>query len=211
MKTNRIILILGILPIVFLSYAQEIKKLPAPVMEGGKPLMEVLKNRKSDRNFVDRALSEQQLSDLLWAAWGINRPETGKRTAPSSRNMQEIDVYLISADGVFLYEPKQHALIQVLDDDVREATGTQEYVKNASLNLIYVADYTRIGNADPEKRQFSTGADVGFIAQNVYLYCASEGLGVVVRASFDKEALHDLMKLTKNQEIILAQSVGITE
>ena len=124
------------------AYAQEAIKLPAPKTEGGMPLMQALKERKSGREFSPRKLSMETLSSLLWAAWGINRPD-GHRTAPSARNMQEIDVYAAMSDGLFLYEPKQHQLLKILPDDIRAATGTQDYVKEVAVNLIYVADLTR--------------------------------------------------------------------
>ena len=147
------------------------------------------------------------LSNLLWAAWGINRPD-GHRTAPSARNMQEIDVYIASSDGLFLYEPKQHQLKKILDEDIRAATGNNEYVKDAAVNLVYVADLSRANMKEPSAIEFYTGADTAFLAQNVYLFCASENLTVVVRGNINREALAKTMKLRPDQKITLAQSVG---
>lgn len=183
-------------------------KLPAPRTEGGKPLMEALKDRRTIRSFSDKELSLQELSNLLWAAFGVNRPEEGKRTAPSAVNWQEIDIYVAKKDGLYLYSANKNVLIKILDEDIRGATGGQDFVKDAPINLVYVADYSRMGNAPNERKDFYSATDTGFISQNVYLYCASEGLGTVVRGSVDKEKLHKTMKLKKNQKIILAQTVG---
>jgi nitroreductase len=187
--------------------AQEIVKLPAPKMEGGMPLMQALKERRSGREFSSEKLPIEMVSNLLWAAWGVNRPD-GHRTAPSARNMQEIDVYVALSDGLFLYEPKQHQLQKILSEDIRAATGTNPYVKDAAVNLVFVADPARGNLTDPAAIEFYTGADTAFLAQNVYLFCASEKLEVVVRGSIDRPALAKLMKLRPDQKITLAQSVG---
>lgn len=193
-----------------LSYAEESKEitLPSPKTTGGRPLMEVLKNRKTMRSFSNKELSLQELSNLLWAAFGVNRPEEGKRTAPSAVNWQEIDIYVAKKDGLYLYDAGKNILIKILDEDIREATGGQDFVKDAPVNLVYVADYSRMGDASKEIKDFYSAADTGFISQNVYLFCSSEGLGTVVRGWVDKEKLHKVMKLKEDQEIILAQTVG---
>jgi nitroreductase len=187
--------------------AQEFIKLPAPKTEGGMPLMQALKERKSGREFSSKKLPMPVLSNLLWAAWGVNRPD-GHRTAPSARNSQEMDVYVAMSDGLFLYEPKQHQLQKILAEDIRAATGTNDYVKDAALNLIYVADLTRANLKDPAAIEFYSGADTSFLAQNVYLFCASEGLSAVVRGSINRPELAKIMKLRPDQKITLAQSVG---
>jgi len=187
--------------------AQDILTLPPPKTEGGMPLMQALKARKSGREFSPEKLPLPVLSNLLWAAWGVNRPD-GHRTAPSARNAQEIDVYVAMSDGLFLYEPKQHQLRRILADDIRAATGMNEYVKDAALNLVYVADLTRGNLKEPDAVEFYTGADTAFLAQNVYLFCASEKLQVVVRGAIDRPALAKIMKLRPDQKITLAQSVG---
>jgi nitroreductase len=186
---------------------QELIKLPAPKMEGGMPLMQALKERRSGREFSSEKLPMKMLSNLLWAAWGINRPD-GHRTAPSARNMQEIDVYVALSDGLFLYEPKPHQLKRILAEDVRAATGNNDYVKDAAVNLIYVADPARGNLKESDAIEFYTGADTAFLAQNVYLFCASEKLEVVVRGNIDRAALAKIMKLRTDQKITLAQSVG---
>ena len=187
--------------------AQEMVKLPAPKTEGGMPLMQALKERRSGREFSPEKLPIETLSNLLWAAWGVNRPD-GHRTAPSARNMQEIDVYVALSDGLFLYEPKKHQLRKILAEDIRAATGNNPYVKDAAVNLVYVADPARGNLTDPAAIEFYTGADTAFLAQNVYLFCASEKLEVVVRGSIDRPALAKIMKLRPDQKITLAQSVG---
>jgi len=195
--------------LICLAPAQELQpvQLPKPQTDGGKPLMEVLKERRSTREFSSRELPDQILSNLLWAAFGINRPD-GRRTAPSAMNRQEIDVYVITAKAAWLYDAKGELLKPVGAGDLRALAGTQEWVKEAPLNLVYVADTAKMGGGDEESRALFSGADTGFISQNVYLYCASEGLATVVRASVDHPALSKALGLRPEQKIILAQTVG---
>ena len=190
-------------------FAQELNPvpLPSPQTEIGRPLMQVLKDRSSARSFSPKELPAQVLSNLLWAAFGVNRPESGKRTAPSAMNWQEIDVYVAAADGLYLYDAKANHLTPVVRDDVRSQTGTQPFVKDAPLNLVYVADLSRTRSSSAERDMY-VAADTGFIAQNVYLFCASEGLATVVRGSIDRPALAKAMRLRPDQRIILAQTVG---
>jgi SagB-type dehydrogenase family enzyme len=170
--------------------------------------MRVLKDRASSREFAARPLPPQVLSNLLWAAFGINRPESGRRTAPSAVNWQETDVYVVLPDGAYLYDAKANSLQPVAAGDLRGLAGTQDFVGRAPLNLVYVADFARMGNASPESKVFNSAADTGFIAQNVYLFCASEGLATVVRGSIDKTKLAQALKLRPDQRITLAQTVG---
>ena len=190
--------------------AQDLKpiKLPPPQLDGGKTLMLSLKERKSTRSFSTIKLPLNVLSNLLWAACGINRPETGRRTAPSASNWQEIDIYVATSDGLYLYDVKEHALNPVLHQDIRALTGKQSFAGEAPVNLVYVADFSRTGGANAEERNFYSAADTGFISQNVYLYCASTGLVTVVRGSVERDELASAMKLRNNQRIILAQTVG---
>lgn len=193
--------------------AQEVAaliRLPGPDTSGGIPLMRAFKERKSSRSFSTRKLPEQTLSNLLWAAFGVNRPD-GHRTAPSARNWQEISIYAVMQEGVYLYDGQTHSLKLVITGDLRSKTGTQDFVVRAPLNLVYVADLTKVGQGSEDERSFYTGADCGFIAQNVYLCCASEGLAVVVRASIDKPSLAAAVHLTKDQRIVLSQTVGYPE
>lgn len=182
--------------------------LPAPRMEGGKPLMEALKERQSVRIFSPEVLPLQVVSDLLWAAFGINRPESGRRSAPSARNRQEIDVYAVTGKGAYLYDHEGNSLKAVARGDLRKLTGTQEYVGTAPLNLVYVADTTRMEGIPTENLSLYAGAATGLISQNVYLFCASEGLATVVRASIDRDALAEALNLPEHATIILSQSVG---
>ncbi len=182
--------------------------LPAPQLQGGIPLMQALQRRKSARKYVDSALTQQQLSDLLWAAFGVNRPGTDKRTAPTAYGKNEIDVYLATADALHLYRPGEHALQTVLPEDLRAATGRQDFVGDAAANLVYVADYRRSRAGDRAGGQVEAAVAVGAIVQNVYLYCASEGLASVVRGSIDRGSLRKRMKLAPEQEILMAQTVG---
>ena len=181
--------------------------LPPPQTEGGKPLMQALKERRTTRSFAEQALPPQVLSNLLWAAWGINRPD-GHRTAPSARNWQEIDVYVALADGLYVYDARAHGLKRVVARDVRAQIGVQPHSREAPLTLVYVADEQKMGNADEESRRTYAAADAAFIAQNVYLYCASEGLASVVFAMVDRPAFTQAAGLKPQQRIALAQSVG---
>ena len=193
-----------------LADAQEPKSisLSPPQTTIGKPLMQALQLRQSSREFADALVAPQDLSNLLWAADGINRKESGKRTAPSAMNWQEVDVYVVLREGTYLYNSKTNELELVAAGDLRGLAGVQGLVKEAPLNLVYVADFARAGKGNDEDKKIYTAADVGFIAQNVYLYCASQGLAAVVRASLDRPALATALKLRADQKIILAQTVG---
>lgn len=186
-------------------YAQNIK-LPTPNKSGGKPLMTVLNERKSSRDFSEKSLPNQQLSNLLWAAWGYNRAD--KRTAPSSQNKQEMDIYVALASGCYLYDARKNELVLVVKQDLREKTGKQDFVKNAPVNIIFVADKRKMAQQDEQSMLQTAYINTGFISQNIYLYCASEGLATVIRAWVDKAALALAMKLHDQQEIIVCQTVG---
>ncbi len=208
MKVSSIFVILALCLILPLTLsAQEAKpiKLPVPQTSAGMPLMQALKERKSTRAFSQREIPLQVLSDLLWAADGINRPASAGCTAPSAQNAQEIDIYVIKTEGIYLYDPKANTLIPVLAQDLRGLAGKQDFVKTAPLNLIFVADLSKLKGPDAD---FYAAADTGFISENVYLFCASMGLGTVVRGWVDREPLSRAMKLRPTQKIILAQTVG---
>lgn len=180
-------------------------QLPPPQTDGGKPLMQALKERKSTRTFKSDKLPQQVLSNLLWAAWGTNRPD-GKRTAPSAMNKQEIDVYVVLAEGAYVYDAKAHALSPVAAGDLRAQTGGQPFVKDAPLNLVYVADTAKMNGGTEQAVWY--GAAAGFISQNAYLYCASEGLATVVRGMVDRDVLASALSLRPEQRIVLSQTVG---
>ncbi len=183
-------------------------KLPAPQTDGGKPVMQALALRSTSRAFAPDPLPPQVISNLLWAAWGINRPQEGKRTAPSARNWQEIDVYVVMANGAWLYDAKENALQPVVPGDLRALTGGQDFVKEAPLTLVLVADPARMKGADKESQTQYAYADAAFISENVYLYCASEGLATGVRAMVDRPNLAKALKLPEGRIIAFAQSVG---
>jgi nitroreductase len=186
--------------------AQDIN-LPAPQKSGGMPLMDALAKRSTSRAFDPRELSPQQLSGLLWAAFGINRPD-GKRTAPSANNQQATDVYVLLKQGAYVYEVKSTKLSLVLPEDIRNLGATQAFATNAPVTLLFVADFSKMGDASQEAKRNTANVNVGYISQNAYLFCASEGLVTGARASVDRKALGPKLKLRPDQEIILAQSVG---
>ena len=156
----------------------EFESLPAPRMDGGRPLMEVLRDRKSTREFSAQPVNREQLANLLWAGFGVNRPETGQRTAPCTMNLRSIDIYVATTDGAYRYDAETHRLVVVGRKDVRALTGGQDYVKIAPVALVYVADHARLAKVEPAERGFYAAVDAGLIGQNVYLYCASEALGL---------------------------------
>lgn len=187
--------------------AQEAIQLPKPQTTGGKPLMQALSERKSGREFSPEKLPVKVLGNLLWAAWGVNRPD-GHRTAPSASNRQEIEIYVTTADGAYLYDAKNHSLQLVVKEDLRGLTGKQPFVAQAPVNLVYVADFAKMGKSSDTDKVFYSAANTGFIAQNVYLFCASEGLAAVVRGLVDREPLAKALKLRPDQRITLAHTIG---
>jgi len=180
--------------------------LPPPQLTGGKPLMEALQQRKTTREMKPEKLSPQQLANLLWAGFGINRPQDGRRTAPSAMNSQEVDLYVAFPEGLFLYEPGANELKPVMAKDLREKTG-QTFSKDASLVLIFVADLSRLGKAKPDLRTYYAGFDGGCISQNIYLYCASDGLATCVY-DLNRPAVAETMGLKPEQYVVMAQAVG---
>ena len=208
-RTWSSLLLIGLLlaPRLALSQGPPAVTLPKPRMEGGKPLMQALKERQSARQFSGEKLPIQVLSDLLWAAWGVNRAD-GRRTAPSAANAQEIDLYVTLAEGTYLFEPRSHTLKPVLAGDNRSKAGTQSFVAQAPLNLIYVADYAKLGAAKPEDKPLWAAAGSGFIGQNVYLFCASEGLVTVFRAYVDRDVVSKALGLRPDQKVLFSQTVG---
>lgn len=195
-------------PIISSDTDVEYLKLPPPMRDGGMPLLGALQHRRSTRTFAPASLDDVMLSTLLWAAFGINRPDTGQRTAPSARNWQEIDLYLAMPDGLYVLEPVDWRLRLVVGEDLRAATGLQDYVGSAPLNIVYVSRLSRLGETDKPLRQFYTALDTGFISQNVYLFCAAFGLATVARGLLDRRALARAMRLDADQRVVLAQSVG---
>lgn len=188
--------------------AQSALKLPPAQTDGGLPLMQALHKRQSQRAFEPAPLVAQSISDLLWAAAGINRPALGGRTAPSAMNAQEVDVYVALPEGLYRYDPRGHVLNLVSATDVRRVTGYQDFVDSAPMELIYVADHSRMKLVPAAQRESYASAAAGAMAQNVYLYCASAGLATVIRAWIDRQILSQAMGLEADHQILLAQTVG---
>lgn len=186
-------------------------QLPYVRRSGGPPLRDALSRRASTRKFDKRELETQRLADLLWAACGVNRPDDGGRTAPSARNWREIDIYVALNTGIYRYDAADNRLNLVADGDLRAVTGVQDFVAEAPVSLIYVADYSKMEGSSAVDRETFAAADAAVIAQNVYLFCAAEGLATVVRTLIDRAALAKAMALTRDQNIVLAQCVGHPE
>lgn len=199
---NKLILLSLVLVIGCTASAQDIK-LPTPDRTGGKPLMQALNERKSTRSFSNKELTIRQISELLWASNGFNRDD--KRTAPTANNRQDLELYVAMKSGVYFYDAKNHTLKEIKKGDFRAQTGTQDFVGKAALNVIFVSD------KDKASSEHYAYTNSGFVAQNIYLYCASEELGSVVRGSFNKEELGKLLNLQPNQQILLTQTVGNPE
>jgi SagB-type dehydrogenase family enzyme len=181
--------------------------LPAAEQHGGMPLRDALAARRSSREFVETPLPLPVLSNLLWAAYGINRQDGG-RTAPSALNAQEVDIYAALPDGAFKYDAEQHGLTLVAAVDLRRVTGYQDFVDDAPLDLVYVADHTRMRMVPASKREPYACVAAGAIAQNVYLFAAANGLSTVIRAWIDRDAIADALGLTPDQQVLLSQTVG---
>ena len=206
MQVKQALYLLAVTFIAGSLLAQNIK-LPAPQKSGGMPLLDALAKRSTARAFDSKDLSPQQLSSLLWASFGINRPD-GKRTAPSANNKQATDIYVLLKQGAYVYDAKSNQLAVVLAEDIRALGGTQAFATNAPAILIFVADFSKMGNAGDEAKKNTANINVGYISQNTYLFCASEGLVTGARGSVDRKALGSKLNLRPEQTIILAQSVG---
>lgn len=204
------VILVSVLALPILGVSQDLRPVPLarPQTDGGKPLMQALKERATSRAFSPETLPGQTLSNLLWAAFGINRPESGRRTAPSAQNLQEMDVYVVHAEGAYLYDAKAHALAPIASGDHRAITGRQSFVKDAPVTLVFVADHAKMAKLGAEEKELYAAAGAGAISQNVYLFCASEGLATGVRASIDRPTLAAALKLRPDQKILLAQTVG---
>jgi nitroreductase len=183
-------------------------QLPYVRRGGGPPLRDALARRASSRDFDGAPLEAQLLADLLWAASGVNRPDDGGRTAPSARNWREIDIYVALPDAIYRYDPVANRLDFIIAGDFRAAAGVQDFVAKAPVNLVYVADHAKMQGASEMDRDVFAAADAAVIAQNVYLFCAAEGLATVVRALIDRTALTKAIGLRRDQTVVLAQSVG---
>jgi hypothetical protein len=170
--------------------------------------MQALAKRQSVRAYSERALSEETISELLWAAFGINRPESGDRTAPSWRHSIETDIYVCTPDAVYLYEPKAHELRRALEVDIRGRVSSMVFAASAPIVLIYAADLGRMQKASRNEQVLNAHVDAAIIGQNVYLYCASAGLGTVILGSVDRPGLPRRMGLRDDQIVTFAQPIG---
>jgi SagB-type dehydrogenase family enzyme len=181
--------------------------LPAPRKEGGMPLMEAISKRRSDREFASTELTLPTLSNLLWAAYGVNRPEGG-RTAPSALNAQELDLYVALPSGAYFYDAPTNSLQLVVSSDLRRITGYQDFVDEAPLDIIFVADYSRTKLVPVWLRESYAAVAAGAISQNLYLFAASNGLATVIRAWIDREAIANALGLSHDQQVLLSQTLG---
>jgi nitroreductase len=182
--------------------------LPPPWKDGGKPLAQAIWARRSIREYADKPVPIEVLSNLLWTACGVNRPASADRTVPSWRHAIESEIFVAAADGAWSYDARAHRLTQVIADDIRAQTGVQDYVGSAPLNLVYVADGGRLGGASADEKRLWAFTDTGFIGQNVYLFCASEGLATVFRGSLDRARLAQTLQLPAAKFVTCAQTVG---
>jgi SagB-type dehydrogenase family enzyme len=191
------------------GYTQVIEtiELPEPRKTGGMPLTEALNLRQSSRDYTERELDLQTISNLLWAAFGVNR-EDGRRTAPTARDWREFEIYVVKADGWYVYDAEKNVLLKMSNEDARMYAGRQDFVHTAPLTLIYVADYDRMEGASDDIRDFYAATDVGFISQNVYLFCASEGIGTCVLGQVDRDKMREVFRLRPNQRVVLSQTMG---
>ena len=190
-------------------------KLPPPQTDLDYPLMKALENRRSIRKWTDDPISEQDLSNLLWAACGQTLAPKGKakskRTAPSGCNSQEIRVYVLLENGVFHYDEVHHSLVQIIEDDIREDVGTQKMMQSAPLGIVFVADLTRMTSPHLKRddaKQFNAWVDTGYISQNIYLYCAAANMATCALGLIDRKKLRELLPLQEHEKIVLDQVVG---
>jgi nitroreductase len=193
---------------VFISsyLAGQTIELPAPQKTGGMPLMEALSKRATSRAFDTTDISMQQLSNLLWASFGINRPD-GKRTAPSANDRQEIDIYILLKQGAFVYNAHKNSLEQAASEDLRGKASDKRFA-DAPVQLILIADLAKRSGSSDDAKLSVANIDCGYISQNAYLYCASEGLVTGARATVNRDPLIAALHLRPEQRIILAHSVG---
>lgn len=183
-------------------------QLPPPELTVGRPLMETLAKRHSERTFSSRPIDMQTLGNMLWAAVGVNRKDEGKRTNPTAMNRQEISVYVFTADGVSLYDPLTHSLNRIVEGDHRALVASrQEFVMQAPVSIVFVGDYGKMGIPGDHSKMM-VAVDAGIACQNLNLFCASVGLATVPRATMEGEAIRQLLNLDGMQEPIMNNPVG---
>lgn len=193
----------------------EVIKLPSPQTDLAIPLMKALSLRRTKRKWQDESLSEQEISNLLWAACGITRPATkrskSRRTAPSACNSQEIRVYVTLRKGLYIYNETLHQLDNIHSDDIRHDIGTQKMMQSTPLGLVYVANFSKMKSLffkSEQDKLITASVDTGFISQNVYLYCAAAGLNTAILGLVNRQKLHQSMQLSEHQKIVYTQVVG---
>jgi SagB-type dehydrogenase family enzyme len=195
---------------ILVSSAADLKpiKLNPPSKDRGFTVMKSLSVRASAREYSDKSINLQDLSDLLWAANGINRPDKGLRTASSGMNAQDIDIYVILENGAYLYNAQNNSLEPVNSGDFRSQIAGQSYVKTAPVNLLLVSDMSRFKRGDDESKLVMAALDAGIVSQNISLYCASVGLVTVPRVGVEIKKMEDILKLKKSQRIFMNHPVG---
>ena len=191
-------------------YSQELKeiKLNAPDKTRGSAVMKALSDRHSDREYDTKELSLQDLSDLLWAANGINRQD-GKRTAPSAMDRREIDVYMINKDGAYLYDVNEHSLKPISSGDFRKAVAAQQdFAATAPISIVLVANLEKLGDPTKEGTRMTANFDAGIVCQNINIFCSAVGLATVPRGSMNQNELRVALKLSETQIISINNPVG---
>lgn len=203
---KKAILFLIVLMIMGNLQAQDVISLPQPeVSKLSMSLGDALSLRRSERKYTDREISTQTLSTLLWAACGISDPKTGKITAPSAVNMQDIKIYVCTKDGVCLFNAKDNLLIKVSDKDLRDAiAGRQSFAKTAPVSLVLVS--TKNSERAPNDRYGAM--DAGYVSQNIYLACTALGLKTVARATMDFDTLKRELNLADTSYLELNHPIS---
>lgn len=208
---NRFTIIAGItigLSMLFAVEGQAQIELPQPEVEALAPLGMTLQRRQSVRTFSEDEIPMEQLSTILWAAYGINRPEEQRRTVPSARNVQELNIYLFNKDGVYLYNAEKNILEPIANGDYRSSISRQPHFKQAPYAIVIAVDYNRMKDFDDEGRNFFSAVDAGYVSQDIYLACASFDLGTVACGAIERDKLNELLKLN-NGKALLAHPIGI--
>lgn len=202
--------LIGIFVLLFIQpmIAQDEITLPQPDKAGGKTLMFSLSQRKSSREFSSKELPLQEISNILWAANGINREEAGKHTAPTANNRQNMEIYLFLPTGVYLYNDKNHVLSLINSGNHMKSAGSQDFVVTAAMNIMIVSDMSKLGDSSDENKLIYAGIHAGAIMQNLYLYCASAELNTVARRYFDEKLVSEVLKLSSEKKPIISQTIG---
>ncbi len=206
MRIAKIIIVLVLFANVMLS--QDTIQMIEPNIDSSISLVDAYSNRESSRTFSEVAISDQTISNILWAANGVNRNKTGMRTAPSVMDMREVEIVICTEDGTFLYLPDTHALKVLSEVDVRSQIGAQECFQEAPITIIFIANYKKMEGFGDEYSQYFSTIDSGFVSQNIYLYCAAHGLGTVIIGSIDTDAVQQCLNLDEHLHIIMAQPIG---